>query len=304
VNVGIAILDTGIDAVHPDLNVVGGFSCQKGASFQDGHGHGTHVAGTAAARDNSIGVVGVAPGAPLYAVRVLNDKGSGTSSSVICGIDWVTANAAQLGIKVVNMSISGKGSDDGDCGRTNKDPEHLAICTAIASGVTYVVAASNEGRDFVNTVPAAYNEVLTVTAITDFDGQTGGLGAVPSNCTFSDFTDDTPTYFSNFTSAGSADAGHTIAAPGHCILSTMPGGSYDLLSGTSMASPHVAGVAALCIASGKCSGGPANVIGRLRSDAAAQPASYGFVGDPRSPITIGKKGFTPHYGYLVYAGGY
>ena len=90
VNVDIAILDTGIDVDHPDLNVVGGVNCSTGSSYDDQNGHGTHVAGTAAAKDNGIGVVGVAPGARLWAVRVLDNTGNGTWSSVICGIDWVT----------------------------------------------------------------------------------------------------------------------------------------------------------------------------------------------------------------------
>jgi subtilisin family serine protease len=302
---GIAILDTGIDPSHADLNVAGGVNCNgKSSSFIDGHGHGTHVAGIVAAKDDDLGVVGIAPAAPVYAVRVLNDKGSGSSSTVVCGVDWVSANAAQLGIGVANMSLSGPGSDDGGC-ETTKDALHMAICqSANVAQVTYVVAAGNSNRDFAGEVPAAYNEVLTVTAVTDYNGQPGGGGAI-NDCDFPD-DDDSAAEFSNWTTVGSPDDGHTIAAPGVCIRSTWTGGGYETLSGTSMASPHAAGVAALCIARGKCTGGPAAVISQLRSDAAAQPASYGFVGDPRSPITIaGKKGSTTlYYGDLVYAGGY
>jgi subtilisin len=259
------------------------------------------VAGTVAAKDDANGVVGMAPGARLYAVRVLNNNGSGSWSSVACGIDWVTTNAPSLGIKVANMSLSGSGSDDGNCGTSNDDALHKAICNSVAKGVTYVVAAGNEGANFSGSVPAAYDEVLTVTAEADFDGQPGGGAA--STCR-SD-VDETPADFSNFTTAGSADAGHTIAAPGVCILSTWKGGSYNTISGTSMASPHVAGTAALCIATGKCTGPPASTMSKLRSDAAAQPASYGFAGDPNNPITTGgKRPSTLYYGYLTYAGGY
>lgn len=294
VNVAVAIIDTGIDIDHPDLNVVGGKNCSTGRSFNDGNGHGTHVAGTVAAKDNTIGVVGVAPGAPLYAVRVLNNAGSGSFSSVICGLDWVTANAASKGIKVANMSLGGGGSDDGNCGNSNNDALHKAICNSVAAGVTYVVAAGNSNANFSNSVPAAYNEVLTVAAMADFNGQPGG--GAPATCR-SD-VDDTAADFSNFTTVGSSDEGHTIAAPGVCIHSTWKGDGYNTISGTSMASPHVAGVAALCIA-GPCAGlTPSLVMQKLRSDAAARPAEYGFTDDPNSPNGI------RYYGYLVYTGGY
>ena len=142
VNVAVAIIDTGIDVDHPDLNVVGGKNCVRGPNtYDDGNGHGTHVAGTVAARDNDLGVVGVAPGAPLYAVRVLDNRGSGSWSGIACGIDWVTANATTYNIKVANMSLGGGGSDDGNCGYTNNDAMHRAICGSVAKGVTYVVAA-------------------------------------------------------------------------------------------------------------------------------------------------------------------
>jgi subtilisin len=174
VKVAVAIIDTGIDLDHPDLNVAGGVNCSTGRSFNDGNGHGTHVAGTVAAKDDGVGVVGVAPGASLYAVRVLNNAGFGSFSSVVCGVDWVTAHAASLGIKVANMSLGGSGSDDGSCGHSNNDTLHLAICNSVATGVAYVVAAGNSNADFSGFVLAAYNEVLTVTAMADFNGQPGG----------------------------------------------------------------------------------------------------------------------------------
>jgi len=229
VDVDIAIIDTGIDRTHPDLNVVGGKNCSTGTSFTDGNGHGTHVAGTAAARDNGIGVVGVAPGARLWAVRVLNNKGSGTTSSLICGIDWVTAHSGV--IEVANMSLGGRGSD-GSCG---SDPLHQAICTSVNAGVAYVVAAGNDASNAQNFVPATYAQVITVSALADFNGLPGG-GAAPT-C-FLD-VDDTFADFSNFGSD------IDLIAPGVCIRSTWKGGGYNTISGTSMASPHVAGAAAL-----------------------------------------------------------
>ena len=146
-NLAVAVIDTG-SGPHADLNVVGGANCSTGRSYADGNGHGTHVAGTIGAVNNAVGVVGVAPGVPIYSVRVLNNQGSGSWSSVICGLDWVTANAATLKIKVANMSLSGSGSDDGNCGNTNSDALHKAICSSVAAGVTYVVAAGNENTDF------------------------------------------------------------------------------------------------------------------------------------------------------------
>jgi subtilisin len=291
VNGAVAVIDTGIDTAHPDLNVVGGVNCSTGRSFKDGNGHGTHVAGTIGAKDDGNGVVGVAPGVRLYAVRVLNNAGSGSWSSVICGIDWVSANAAAKGVRVANMSLGGSGSDSG----CNGDALHKAVCNSVNNArVTYVVAAGNSGANLGSFVPAAYNEVLAVTAVADFNGKPGG--GAPATCR-SD-VDETAADFSNFTTIGSSDVGHTIAAPGVCINSTWKGGGYNTISGTSMASPHVAGTAALCLA-GSCAGmSPSQVMSRLRSDAASRPASYGFSGAPNSPSG------SRYYGYLAYAGGY
>ena len=292
VGTAVAVLDTGIDTSHPDLNVVGGRNCSSGSSYRDGNGHGTHVAGTIAARDNGDGVVGVAPGAPLYAVRVLNNAGSGSWSSIICGIDWVTANAASRGIKVANMSLGGSGSDGG----CNADALHKAICNSAAAGITYVVAAGNSGADLRNFVPAAFDEVLSVTAAADFDGRPGGLGSPTCRAD----VDETAADFSNFATLAS-DQAHTIAAPGVCILSTWKGGGYDTISGTSMASPHMAGTAALCIWRGVCGGTPSQVIQKLRGDAESYnraTTGYGFSGDPLRPAS-GR-----YYGYLTRAAAY
>lgn len=231
VNVDVAVIDTGIQTNHPDLNVVGGKNCVRGKNtIEDGNGHGTHVAGTIAAKDDGVGVVGVAPGARLWAVRVLDNNGSGTTSTVICGIDWVTANAAT--IEVANMSLGGSGSDS-VCG--GSDTYHNAICNSVNAGVTYVVAAGNSSANANNFRPATYEEVITVSALADFDGAPGGLGSPTCRTD----VDDT---FANFSNYG-ADV--DIIAPGVCILSTWKGSGYNTISGTSMASPHVAGAAAL-----------------------------------------------------------
>lgn len=229
VNIDVAVIDTGIDPAHPDLTVAGGKNCSTGTSYKDGNGHGTHVAGTIGAKDNGLGVVGVAPGARLWAVRVLNNAGSGSWSSVICGINWVTARAAI--IKVANMSLGGIGSDTG-CADGGL---HQAICNAVNAGVTFVVAAGNESDDAANHVPAAYDQVITVSALADFDGISGKFGS--PTCRADE--DDTFADFSNY--GEDVD----IIAPGVCILSTWKGGAYNTISGTSMATPHVTGAAAL-----------------------------------------------------------
>ena len=231
VDVDIAIIDTGIDLTHPDLNVGGGVNCSTGTSYKDGNGHGSHVSGTAAAKDDGNGVVGVAPGARLWAVRVLNNAGSGSWADVICGVDWVTGRAGT--IEVANMSLGGTGSDS-TCG-SGRDALHDAICGSVSAGVTYAVAAGNESDDAKMHVPAAYDEVITVSALADFDGKPGGLGAA----TCRSDVDDTFADFSNF----GADV--DLIAPGVCIYSTYKRGGYATLSGTSMATPHVAGAAAL-----------------------------------------------------------
>lgn len=178
-------------------------------------------AGTIRAKDNGEGVVCVGPGVPIYSVRVLNNAGSGSWSSVACGIDGITVNAARLGIKVANMGLGGSGSDDGNCGNTNTNALHPAICNSVAAGITYVVAEGNSGADFYGFVPAAYDEVFTVTAMADFNGAPGGGPA--ATCWAA--VDETPAKFSNFTTVGSGEESHTVAAIGVCIASTLEGGS-------------------------------------------------------------------------------
>ena len=281
----VAVLDTGIDLKNPDLNAVSGRNCVVTSSpAQDDNGHGTHVAGIIGARADGTGAVGVAPDTRLVAVKVLNAKKSGTLSQLLCGIDWVTQNAGALGIEVANMSISGAGTDDGACGRVSGDPQHRALCASTAAGVTWVTSAGNAKADFAKTVPASFGEVLTTTAMADTDGRPGGLGAAPS-CLRNEVDDRAASTYSNY-AVGAADTAHTIAAPGTCVTSTKLGGGTGTSYGTSFAAPHAAAVAALC--HGTVAGGPgqcqsltsAQVVERLRADAAVAPASYAFTGDP------------------------
>ncbi len=249
VTADVAIVDTGV-ALHPDLNVVGGVNCSTSdrSAWKDQNGHGTHVAGTVAAIDNTIGVVGVAPGARIWAVRILNADGYGLLSWYVCGLDWILAQRDPLDaslprIEAVNMSVAKSGSDDRNCGITNKDVLHQAICRLYKGGITVVAAAANESRSAAGYVPAAYNEVITVSALADTDGKSGGLGG---NRCFSWGTYDVDDTFADFSNFGS-DV--DIIAPGKCIWSTIRGPSYGYSSGTSMAAPAVTGAVALYKAS-------------------------------------------------------
>jgi subtilisin len=248
--VGIAIVDTGIDLANTDLNLGTSSYSSVSASAQDDHGHGTHVAGIAAAENNSEGVVGVAPSATLYAVKVLDASGSGTDGEIIAGLNWVAANAALVNppIRVVNMSLGRLGSVD------DNPLLHEAIQTLTQTkNVTVVVAAGNDPTvEVKNNVPATYSEIIAVASTTAANGTSG-------SSRFSVIKQDTASYFTTDGAYDTAGIGVTISAPGEDqeniskagmiasvgILSTKVGGGTLRMSGTSMAAPHVTGVVAL-----------------------------------------------------------
>ena len=245
IDVDIAILDGGIQPDHPDLNVAGGHNCVgKGNSWDDRDGHGTMVAGFAAAKDNNIGIVGIAPGARLWAVRVARPDGIITDSALLCGLDWVIEHANK--IEVANMSLGGiAGVDEpakelSPCGARPRSRTHEAICKLTRKGVTAVASAGNQSIDASMFTPAAYPEVIAVSAMADFDGLPGGLAATPSVC-LPEAMDDHFAFFSNY------GAPVDIAAPGVCVTSTFIGSQYAFSDGTSFATPFVAGAAALYI---------------------------------------------------------
>lgn len=205
------LIDTGVSS-HPDLNVQSRINFAGGLD-NDCNGHGTHVAGIAAARDNSTHVVGVAPGAPIVAVKVLDCNGSGQTSNVIKGVDWVTANAT-VPNAVANMSLGGGTS-------TAMDD---AVRNSAATGILYAIAAGNNSGNACGYSPSRIG------------GSTPGVLVVAA-------TDEQGREASFSNSGNCVD----IWAPGVDVLSTSFTGGTAVLSGTSMSSPHVAGAAALAI---------------------------------------------------------
>jgi subtilisin len=228
VNADIAILDTGIDLDHADLNVFQERSFIPGTiNADDDHGHGTHLAGVAAAKDNSFGIVGIAPGARLWAIKVLESSGTGEISTLIKGLDYINQKPNQVDVAVLSLGC--------ECESGALD---IAIHNSIKAGITIIVAAGNEGKDARTFTPAKNPEVITVSAIADTDGKCGGKGlASPYGA------DDMLASFSNYGDVVD------ISAPGVDIYSTFKSNSYTKLTGTSMAAPHVAGAAALYISS-------------------------------------------------------
>ena len=231
VDADIAVLDTGISFTHPDLNVYKNATFVEGTtSGNDDNGHGSHVAGIAAAKNNTIGIVGVAPGARLWAIKVCDAAGECPISNQIKGIEYAIKHANE--IDVLNISIE----------NPNSPALNSIIKEAVKAGITVVAAAGNSGKNASLYSPANSPDVLTVSAIGDSDGKCGSKGSdliVKEGNTTRTIADDSFGYFSNF------GPNVEIAAPGVDILSASKGNGYAVDSGTSMAAPYVAGAVAL-----------------------------------------------------------
>ena len=236
----IAIVDTGIDGANPELTVVGGVNCTTGDhdDWTDTDGHGTSLAGVVAAKRNGEGLVGVAPGAELYSVRVFANEMVVSEESVLCGLKWVYDNAHKIDVALLGFNRRDDlATDESGC---VSDSFREIICRLVDVGVTVVVAAGNQKADARGFVPAKLEEVITVGALVDFDGVPGGLGSP----TCGPGLDDTIADFSN------TGLAVDIFAPGVCIETTKLAGvdSSVAPSGSSLAAAHVAGAAAVYIA--------------------------------------------------------
>jgi subtilisin family serine protease len=238
----IGILDTGVDYLHEDIgrNYKGGYNfIDNDKDARDHNGHGTHVAGIVAAEDNDIGVVGVAPDAYIYSVRILDYDAIGTASDITAGLEWCLNNSMQI----VNMSLGA---------REDSISVRNAIDVLYDNGILLIAAAGNSGNgmgtgDSIDN-PARYNSVVAV-------------GATDINDNRASFSSTGPRL--------------EISAPGKDICSLLPGNKYASLSGTSMSSPHVAGVAALIMSADP---GMSNVRTRIRLQTTAQNISKGSFG--------------------------
>lgn len=251
--VKVAILDSGIDYNHPDLkeNYKGGynFAYDNNDPFDDTRlGHGTHVAGIIAAKDNGTGVVGVAPDASLYAVKVLNGGMLGSTSDILSGIEWAISNK----MDIINMSF-GVPFDPLNYSQAVED----ACQKAYDAGIIIIAAAGNSNQPTVD-YPAAFDSVIAVSATA---------------------VNDSRAPFSNYGTKVE------LAAPGMDIKSTVPGGGYAVISGTSQAAPHVAGVAALLLSAGiKDGNADGNIVDEVRKrlDSTAHD-----LGDPGRDVYFG-----------------
>jgi subtilisin family serine protease len=272
VNANVAILDTGVLQTHPDLNVYKCFSFVNNPTLgtplnncNDGDGHGTHVAGTVAAKDNNIGVVGKAPGAKIWAMKVLGDDGSGTFSDIVEALDYVASHADE--IDVVNLSLGGEGT---------YPPVEDAITKLVNNKkVVVVVAAGNSNMDANNFTPARTPAAITVSAISDSNGKCGGGGPATSYG-----PDDS---FATYSNHGSVV---DIAAPGTDVYSTFKNSSYTIMSGSATVAANVAGAAALYISMNP-SATPDQVDEALKSSGTKAPQS----GNGLKPCDQNGKGY-------------
>ncbi|MEU7700351.1 S8 family peptidase [Streptomyces sp. NPDC015492] len=247
------IIDTGVRITHSDFGgrASNGYDAiDNDNTAQDGHGHGTHVAGTVAGTS-----YGVAKKAKIVGVRVLNNQGSGTTAQVVAGIDWVTRNAVKPA--VANMSLGGGVDSALD----------TAVRNSIASGVTYAVAAGNDNANASNYSPARVAEAITVGSTTNTDARSS---------------------FSNYGSA------LDIFAPGSSITSSWNSSdsATNTISGTSMATPHVAGAAAVYLA-GNPTATPAQVSTALTTAATPNVVTNPGSGSPNRLLYVGGGTTTP-----------
>ncbi len=278
VNADIAIVDTGVNR-HPDLNV---FACisfvnmMPSLSCHDGFGHGSMVAGIAAAKDNNIGVVGTAPGARIWALKVFDDDGNGDDSDILKGLNYVAAYANE--IEVANLSFGHVG---------NNGTYNDLITKLVARGVVVVASAGNDNIDANYHTPGSIPWAITVSAMSDSDGKCGGQGPAiresKTNIFQPPIVSNPDDFFASYSNYGSVI---DLAAPGSDILSTNNATGYSTGSGTSYATPHVSGAAAL-IKSLHPTANPFQVDAFLKNTGTKAPAT----GNPLVPCDGAGRGY-------------
>ncbi|KAF8055730.1 aprE [Scenedesmus sp. PABB004] len=291
----VAVVDSGVDGTHPDLSLVGGASWVEAAPGvpgdaaahdTDAYGHGTHVAGIVAARNNGAGLVGVLPGAPVVSLKVLDGAGRGALSSLLAAVQWASGPAGEVaGVGVINLSLA----SFADPASADWPDTLAAVCGVFAeasdAGIVVVTSAGNYGASLAGYLPASCPTVGVATAL-----DAGGA----------------PAGFSNWLPAAAppAERARVLAVPGVAVNSTLPRGAaasgYGVLSGTSMASPHVAGAAASCVLSGACpraASGAAKLAALVAASAARAARAPAYGPPPATSAASGR-----HYGGLVWAG--
>lgn len=347
-SVAVAVLDTGADFWQPDFcnncplgqplpvqmdsNLHDGFAAIPTTAnstlwpdpplTQDDEGHGTHVTGILSARNNGLGIVGVAPGTPIWVVKVLNERATGTIGTVLAGLQWVYDHCLRLDIRVASMSLRGfTPGDDHNCGHTNGDVIHQIVCKLQQRGVLVVAAAGNLGDGIDFAVPAAFSEVLAVTMLADYDGRPGDLQFLPPLYCFSVDPDDSYALFSSSDqSRFDKNRFHIISAPGVCINSTWltadphgtgPNefGSYLTLTGTSQATPHVSASVALSFSGYQCHPvpiSPQDMLSKVVADSRRVSVPMTFIPGPYDLASLLSGDMSPfsgnyinaYYGYL------
>jgi subtilisin family serine protease len=246
INADVAVLDSGIDANHPDLNVLINKQVYfRGTGPEDNCEHGTHVAGIIGAKNNGFGVVGVAPGVNLWNVKVMELSSSGICqpswTSLFRGLNYTAGNADSIDVANLSWNYVCRNSCLTDPYLSEIVQLDTYLDRVIDNGITIVVSAGNDGINAERVVPSLFQSVITTSALTDTDGKCGGIGPLSKGWgeLQEKYKDDTLADFSNVGTV------IDISAPGVDILSTLPGGNYGEMSGTSMAAPHVTGGVAI-----------------------------------------------------------
>jgi subtilisin family serine protease len=244
----VAIIDSGISKKHPDVRPAGGKDCSRSGTWGDGYGHGTGVASILGARDDKRGIVGLLPGVRLWSVRIFDDSGRGSVSGVLCALDWMAGKkdpkhkrrpffeGATMSFAVI---MAGRDPSTKPCGEGRRDVIHTAVCRIVDQGTILVAAAGNYGDAAKQRAPAAYPEVITVSAMADFDGKPGGRGRQSQACLAGSALEQDDA-FTTFSSYGSVV---DLIAPGKCIWVASRGSGYARVAGTSFATPIVLAVA-------------------------------------------------------------